>query len=160
MKLSISRSRESIWVWLFWGLGIYLALELGPFIMAAQALNKTAGELAGPYLAFAAPAVIVMPLVWWLKKREEHGASPKRLARAWGLITALFIVAVTVALFYSGVELRLMDASRAFGGFVAAALWGAFIVYFSAYRTALRQISARVAEKAGGPGAKESDSNH
>ena len=80
MKLGISASRENIWVWLFWGLGIYLVLELGPFLIAGRGLNKPAQELAGPYLAFAVPCVILAPLIWWLRKWEEQGASPKRLA--------------------------------------------------------------------------------
>jgi hypothetical protein len=73
MKLSISRSQDSIWVWLFWGLGIYLVLELGPFLLLGVALKKTAAELLSPYLACAMPGVIFMPLVWRLWQREKQG---------------------------------------------------------------------------------------
>lgn len=62
---------------MFWALGMYLALELAVGCVAAQVLNKTADELAGPYVAFAVPCAILAPLVWWLKKWEEQGASPK-----------------------------------------------------------------------------------
>jgi hypothetical protein len=147
MNFSISRSRDSIWVWLFWGIGIYLLLEAGPLLIAGWVLKKTAGELAGPYLAFAVPAAIIMPLIWLLRKWEEKGTLPKRVARAWGLSAAFFCVAVMVALFYSGAELRLMNTRDALAGFVVTALWGGFIVYFTMYHMALRRISARAASK-------------
>jgi hypothetical protein len=147
MKLSISKAGESIWVWLLWGLGIYLALELGPFLIAKQVFNKTAGDLAGPYLAFALPAVVVMPLIWWLRKWEERGASPKRVARGWGTSVALFGVAVVVAVFYSGIELRLMNPRDAIGGFVASVLLSVPIFYFGIYHRALKVISTRATGK-------------
>jgi hypothetical protein len=149
MKLSISRSRENIWAWLFWGLGIYLALELGACRIAAQILNKTAGELAGPYLAFAVPWAILAPLIWWLRKWEEQGASSRRLARGWGLGMALFGVAVAVAVFYSGMVLRLMDPTDVVGGFITAVLLSVPILYFGMYHRALRSISARAVSKRG-----------
>jgi len=154
MRLSISRSRESIWIWLFWGLGIYLALELGPCLIAARVLNKTAGELVGPYLAFAVPWAILAPLIWWLRKWEEQGASPKRLARGWGLSMALFGVVVAVAVFYSGIVLRLIDPTDAVGGFIAAVLLSVPISNFGMYYRALPRISARSAGKLDGPGLK------
>jgi hypothetical protein len=58
MRLSISRSTQNIWVWLFWGVGIYLVLELGPFLIAGHVLNKIAWDMAGPYLAFAMPGLL------------------------------------------------------------------------------------------------------
>lgn len=149
MKLSISRSRESIWAWLFWGLGIYLALELGACRIAAQVLNKTASELAGPYLAFAIPWAILAPLIWWLRKWEEQGASPKRVARGWGLGMALFGVTVVGAVFYSGLVLRLMDPPGVAGGFIATVLLIVPILYFGMYGRALRSLSARAASKQG-----------
>jgi hypothetical protein len=151
MRLSISRSRESIWVWLFWGLGIYLALELGPFLIAGRVLEKTAGEMAGPYLAFAMPWAIMAPLIWWLRKWEEQGASPKRLARGWGLSMALFGVVLGFAVFYSGVKLRLMHMSDAVSSFVTMALFSGLIFYFGMYHRALTRISSRTTGKQGSP---------
>ncbi len=132
-------------MWLFWGLGIYLALELGACRIAAQVLNKTTGELVGPYLAFAVPWAILAPLIWWLRKWEEQGASPKRLAREWGLSMALFGVAMAAAVFYSGVELRLMDTTDAVSGFIAGVLISVPIFYFGMYNMALKRISSRAA---------------
>jgi hypothetical protein len=149
MKLSISRSRESIWVWLFWSLGIYLALELAASRIAAQVLNKTADELAGPYLAFAVPWAILAPLIWWLRKWEEQDASPKRLARGWGLSMALFGVAVAVAVFYSGMVLRLMDPTDVVGGFIATVLLSVPILYFVGSHLMLTRLSARAVSKHG-----------
>jgi hypothetical protein len=150
MKLSISGSRESIWVWLFWALGIYLALEAGPFLIARWVLRKAPGELAGPYLAFAVPAIIIMPLVWWLRKWESKGASPKRVARGWGLSVAIFGVAGIAALSYSGVALRLMDRVDAEVNFVVMVLLSVPILYFGIYHRALRFISSRALGHQGG----------
>src|ERR1035437_5598277 len=110
--------RLSLWGWLLRGLPIYLGMEFGAFLLVGFALRKTVGELAHPYIAFALPAVIFFPLVWWLRAREEEGASPKRLARGWVLSMSLFFLAVIAATFYSGIELRLMDPKDALGGFV------------------------------------------
>jgi hypothetical protein len=140
MRISISRAWESLWVWLFWGLGIYLALELGPFFIAKQVLNKTASELAGPYLACAMPGVIFMPLVWWLRKWRERGMDSKRLARGWGVSTALFGVAVVVAVSYSGVKLSLMDPKGALGGLVVSVLLSVPVLYFTLHSMVLRQF--------------------
>ncbi|MGD0156631.1 MAG: hypothetical protein ABSB50_11060 [Terracidiphilus sp.] len=75
MKLSVAKSRSSMGAWLFWGLGTYLVLEIGPFLVLGLVLKKTAVELAGPNLACVMPAAILVPLVWWLRQREEQGAS-------------------------------------------------------------------------------------
>jgi hypothetical protein len=154
MRLSISRSRESIWIWLFWGLGIYLALELGPCLIVARVLNVAAGELVGPYLAFAVPWAILAPLIWLLRKGEEQGASPKRLAHGWGLGMAIFGVAAAVAVFYSGIALRLVDVTNAISGLFAAVLLSAPIFYFGMYHMAFKRISSRAAGKLGGSGPK------
>jgi membrane protease YdiL (CAAX protease family) len=151
MKLSISRSRESIWVWLVWGTGIYLGLEAGPFLIAAWAFRKTAGELAGPYLAFAVPWMILAPLIWWLRKWEEQGKPPKRLARGWGLSVALFVVAVIVATLYTGVTLHLMNPVDAVVDFVVTLLMSIPISYFTAYNRTLAVISTRAADKLDNP---------
>lgn len=150
MKLAISRSSESLWVWLFWGIGIYLLLELGPFFIAGAALKKTAGELVGPYLAFAAPWAIMAPSIWWLRKWEEQGASAKKLARGWGLSMALFGFMAVAALFYSGVMLGLMDLSNAVGGFIVAVLLCIPIFYFGMYYRALKVVTSRASRNSGG----------
>ena len=137
--------RLSLWAWLLWSLPIYFMMEFGLFLTAAWYLNKTAGELVGPYLAFAVPWIIIAPLVWWLRVLEEQGTSPKRLARGWLLSTTLFLVAVMIATVYSGIELRLMDPKDALGAFVVTVLLSVPSLYFVAYRRALRVISTRAA---------------
>ena len=146
MKFSFSRYPKSIWAWLFWGLCMYLALELGPFFIVRQVLHKTVGQLAGPYLAFAVPMAIFLPLVWWLLKWEkEKRASAKKLARGWGLMMVLFGVTVAGAVFYSGIKLGLVDMSDAVISFVVGVLYSGLIFYFGMYHLMLRRISARVA---------------
>jgi hypothetical protein len=150
MKLSISRSQESIWVWLFWGLGTYLVLELGPFVLLGVALKKTAAELVCLYLACAMPGVIFMPLVWRLRQREKQIPSPKRLAREWGVSAALFGIAVVVAVIYSGVRLGFMDPTDAIGGLVVSVLLSVPSFYFTLYHMALTRISSRATGEGGG----------
>jgi hypothetical protein len=150
MRFSISRSRESIRIWLFWSLGIYLVLESGPFLLATWILRKTARDLAGPYLAFAVPWAILAPLIWWLRRWEDEGASPKRVARGWGLGMALFGFAIGLAVFYSGVELRLMNTVDAVVSLVATTALSAPIFYFGMYHRALTVISSRTSGKLNG----------
>jgi hypothetical protein len=149
MRMSISRSWEKLWVWLFWGLAFWLVMELGPFLIAAQVLNKTAGELAGPYLAFAVPWAIMATLIWWLRKWDERGVSPKRLAHGWSLSVALFGVAMAIAVSYSGVKLGFMYPMDAIGGLAVFALLSVSISYFTMYHRVLRVTSARAAGKRG-----------
>jgi len=143
--------RLSLWAWILWSLPIYLLLEVGAFLIIRECLRKTASELIGPFLAFAVPWAIFAPLVWWLRKWEEQGATPKRLARGWGLSMALFSIAVMVALFYSGMELRLMDQMDAAISFVAMVPLSTPICYFVVYSRALTVISSRTSSKLGGP---------
>jgi hypothetical protein len=149
MRLSISRSRESVWVWLFWGLGIYLTLELGSFLIAALLLRKTATELAGPYLALAVPWMVFAPMIWWLRKWEEQRASPMRLARLWGLAMAFFGGAITAAVVYSGVVLSFITPTDALIISLLIVLFSVPILYFVMYHQALRLISARAAMRQG-----------
>ena len=141
MTSSTSRSSASIWLWMFWALGTYLALELGLFVVVSLALHTTEEKLVGSYLAFAAPAVIFLPLVWWLRKWEERGVPPKRLALEWGLCGAIFFSGIAAALLYSGVELHLLNP-RDVAGLAIIVLVGVFAASFSLYSTVLRRISA------------------
>jgi hypothetical protein len=143
--------RLSVWAWLFWTLPIYLVLEIGPFLIIGWGLKKTVGELVGPYLAFALPAVIFMPLVWWLRMSEEEGASPKRLAREWGVSVAFWGVAVAVAVIYSGVKLGFMDSKDAIGGLAVSVLLSVPTLYFTVYHMTFTRISSRSGVRTAGP---------
>jgi hypothetical protein len=138
--------RLSVWAWLLWSLPLYLVLEIGLFLIIRWGFKKTVGELVVPYLAFAVPAVVMMPLVWWLRMSEEQGASPKRLARGWVLCMAMFFVAVIGAVLYSGIEFRLIDPKDALGWFVVAVPLSVPSLYFM-YRRTLSVISTRTAVK-------------
>jgi len=140
----------SLWAWLLRALPGYLALEVGPFLIIGLGLKKTVGELLGPYLAFAAPAVILMPLVWWLRVWEKQGISPKRLARAWGVSVALWGVSVVVATIYSGVKFGFMDPMDALGGLIVSVLLSVPILYFMSYYMAIATVSSRAAANGGG----------
>jgi hypothetical protein len=145
----ISRSRESLWVWIFWALVIYLALELSVFFIAALVLNKTVTELTGPYLAIAIPWMVFAPIIWWLRKFEER-VSSTRLARLWGLSMALFGGAEIVAIVYSGVALRFMTLNYELIAPILVLLPSLPILYFVMYHQALKHIGAREAMKQSG----------
>jgi hypothetical protein len=147
MRLAISRSRESVWVWLFWGLGIYLLLEFGSFLLAAMLLKKTIGELVIPYIAFAIPWVIFAPIIWWLRKWEEQGASPTRLARLWALGVAVFGTTIYLAAFYSARMLDFMSGTDALIDCVVVVLLTIPVLTFVLYQRAIRVLSARTALK-------------
>ena len=151
MRLSISKSRENIWIWLLWAIFMYLFLELGLFLLVAEILKKSVGELVGPYLAFAIPWMFLAPLIWWLRRWEEQGASHKRLAHGWALAVVLFAILVAFAVCYSGVALYLMKPTDAIINFLFALLLISPVLYFVMYLNALRIISARsVAMQDGG----------
>ena len=141
---SISRSRESLWVWLFWTLGVYLALELGFFFITNLLLKRTYTELVGPYLAIAVPWIVFAPIIGWLRRREEARALPARLARIWGLSMAFFGGAEITAILYSGLVLRFMTLTDDLVASVLFLLPSVPILYFVMYYQALRHISARV----------------
>jgi hypothetical protein len=150
VKLSISRSQESLWVWSFWSVGTYLVVEIGSFLLIFGALRNTAAEPGWLSLAAAAPVVVFLPLVWLLRLREKHGISPKRLASEWGVSTALFAVAVSAATIYAGVKIGWMDRADAIGTLVLSVLLSVPSCFFTAYYMALRSISSRASSAANG----------
>ena len=150
MRLSISRSQDSIWVWLLWGLGTYLLLELGPFFLFGVALKKTATQHLCPYIACAMPGVIFMPFVWRLWQREKQDTPAKQLAREWGVSAALFVLIAVCAVIYSGVRLGLMNPSDAIGGLIVSVLLSVPLLYFTLYHMTLTRISSKAAGERGG----------
>jgi ABC-type multidrug transport system permease subunit len=62
---------------------------------------------------------------------------------------ALFGVAVAVAVFYSGMVLRLMDPTDVVGGFIATVLLSVPILYFVGSHLMLTRLSARAVSKHG-----------
>ncbi len=147
MRLSYSRSRESIWVWLFWGLSIYLALEVVSFSIIGLALDKSPRDLVGPFVAFALPWTFMAPQIWWLRKWEEAGLPPARLALRWGFSMALFGEGCIAATYYSGVRFRLMEPKDAVVNLVVAVLFSSPIFFFGMWRSALRTLTEREARK-------------
>jgi hypothetical protein len=143
----ISRLLSNFWVRMFLALCLYLALELTLFAIFKQVRRATVGELAGPYLAFAVPGVIMLLAAWWLRRWEEQSPSPKRVALGWCLAALLFFSAVATAFFYSGLKLHLLNASDA-QIFMVVGPAGVLFASFSLYRMALSSISARAVRDA------------
>jgi hypothetical protein len=130
---------------MLWAVIIYLALELVPALIAKEVLNKTVQELLGPYLAFAIPGVIFLPLTWWLRNWEKSVASPRWLALGWCLSMTLFISVFTAAVFYSGGELHLINSRDDVMYFVVAGVVGALAASFGMYNNVLARITERAA---------------
>ena|SRR5882724_12414934 len=145
MRSSNSKSRANMRIKMFWAICFYLALELGLFVIVKQILHAPEGELVGPYLAFAVPGVILLPAAWRLRKWEERGASPRRLALWWGMLIVSFASAVLVAFVYSGIELHLIDPSDIVGGSVVAGVLLIPTAFFTMYHRVLSRTSARAA---------------
>ena len=141
---------EHLWVKMFWAIVLYLGLILVPVLFVMLVLHKTAGEMVGPYVAFALPGPIFLLVSMWLRVWEDRGASPRRLALAWSICILLFMFVGLGATFYSGVELHLINLQDAVGGFVVACVAGALIVPFMMYRWVLKVTAAR-ADKRKGP---------
>jgi hypothetical protein len=135
----------NVWTQMFWAIVLLLVLELIPAIVVKEVLHVTMGQLVGPYLAFAVPAVLFLLLAWWLRRQEERGATARRLALAWGLSAGLFVLTIGVALFYSASALRLIDPREFLGPLIFAVSAGTLVTSFTMYRKVLPTISARAA---------------
>lgn len=129
---------------------LYLVLELGLFLVVKAVIRVTTGDLVGPYLAFAVPAVICLLLAWRLKRWEEHGPSSRLLALGWSLGTVFLFSTVIIAFFYSGLRLHFLNLGDA-KGFIAVAVVGVPIAFFIWYRVVLSHISARAARNVDDP---------
>jgi len=141
---------KNLWAKMFWAIVLYFGLVLVPVLFAMLVLHKTAGEMAGPYVAFALPGPIFLLLAMWLRVWEDRGASPRWLALSWSVCMLLFMLVVLCAIFYSGVELDLINLHDVAGSSVVACVAGALIVPFMMYRWVLKVTAAR-AEKRKGP---------
>lgn len=133
-----------------WAIVLNFALVLVPTYFVMLVLHKTAGEMAGPYLAYAVPGPIFQLVALWLRTWENRGASPKRLALAWVLCTTLFMFTIIGATAYSGAELNLIDPEDRVP-VVVLSVMGAFIVPFTTYRRVLKVTAERAATRIDSP---------
>ena len=150
MRLPSSRWRRSFCGWLVEGLSLYLVLGIGLFLVLQFALKKTAAELACPFLACATPEPILLAVVWWLRRREEQGVSPKRLAREWGVSVTAWGAALVVAIAYAGARLGFLDPTDAVGGLIVTELVGIPTMYFTTYYAVIAGMSSKAAGKGDG----------
>ena len=122
-----------------------LVLTLIPFFLVKLVFHTTARALAGPYMAFLVPQWICLTLSMWLRKLEERGVSPKRLAIGWCVMIAFFYWAVIAACFYAGVTLRIVRPGDPEWVFVFGmmAIVGTASSYFIGYKRTLQVILAR-----------------
>jgi hypothetical protein len=127
---------------MFWAFGLILALTVVPFLIAKLVLRKTAWELAGPYLTFAVPQLIFVPVALGLRTWEKRRPSPKLLALCWSLSMAFLVAAIDGAFFFSGIALHLIDLKDAVDVFVFVLAASVLSVSFIAYRQVLPVIAA------------------
>jgi hypothetical protein len=150
MKLSISRPRESLWVWMFWFLGLWLLFEASTFFAVGWVLMLGLQQLAAPYAAFAAPAVVFGPLVYRVNRRTAD--PPKRRARGMAVACVVLVLLEAGAMCYSSVKLGLVSGGESLATAIVLWLFGGPIVYFAAYRTSLARLSPRDAGGSAGGG--------
>lgn len=143
MNLSLSKARESCFVWMFWYLGGWLVLEAGPFFFGASILHIPAHRLVAPYIALAVPPAAVGPFFYRINRRCAD--PPKRRARSMAIAATMFSVLFIAALCYSAVDLGLASANLAIATGIVMLLFCVTLGYFVAYRTALAKatLSAR-----------------
>lgn len=140
MQLSLSRARESCFVWMIWFLGTWLVLEAGPLCLGIWLFHIPVNRLVGPYIALAIAPAAVGPFIYRINRRA---APPKRRARDMGIASAVFIELAVTALFYSGVTLGLVSAELAITSAITVWLLGGPFMYFVGYRTALAKAADR-----------------
>lgn len=139
MNFSLSRSRESCFVWMFWFLGAWLVLETGAFLLCSWVFQISVHRLVGPYIALALAPAVVGPFFYRINRRRAE--PPKRRARNMGIASTAFIEIALTALSYSVVTLGAVSANFAITVTIVVWLFSGPIVYFGAYRTALAKIA-------------------
>ena len=139
MKLSLSRSRESCFVWMFWFLGAWLVLEAGALFWGIWFFRIPLHRLVGPYIALAVAPAVVGPFFYRINRRRAD--PPKRRARNMGIASTAFIELGVTALSYSAVTLGLVSANFAITVTIVVWLFSGPLGYFVAYRTALAKIA-------------------
>jgi hypothetical protein len=135
VKLSLSRSRESCFVWMFWFLSTWLVLEAGPLFLGIWLFHIPVHRLVGPYIALAVAPAVVGPFFYRINRRRAD--PPKRRARNMSIASTVFIELGVTALSYSAVTLGLVSANFAITVTIVAWLLSGPLGYFVAYRTAL-----------------------
>jgi len=150
MRSTIARLRANIWVKMFWAIVLFLAYVFVAALLVMLVLHKSAGEMVGPYLAYAVPGPIFLLVVLWLRAWEDRGASPKLLALVWCLCTTLFMFTIVGATTYSGVVLHLIDSEDRVAFFIVSGVMGAFIVPLTMYRRVLKVATERAAKRIDG----------
>jgi hypothetical protein len=138
MKLSLSKSRESCFVWMFWFLGAWLVLEAGALLLGIWLFRIPVNRLVGPYIALAVAPAVVGPFFYRINRRRAD--PPKRRARNMGIASTAFIELGVTALSYSAVTLGLVSANFAITVTIVVWLFSGPLGYFVAYRTALAKI--------------------
>ncbi len=137
---------ENLWRKMAWAGVLYFVLVLIPAFFAMLVLQKSADEMAGPYLAFAAPGPFFLLMAMWLRVWEDRGASPRRLALLWALMVMLFVLVTDGAIVYSGTALTLIDPQDVLA-FIVAGVFGAFVAALTVYRRTLAITAARAGKR-------------
>jgi hypothetical protein len=139
VKLSLSRSRESCFVWMFWFLSTWLVLEAGPLFLGIWLFHIPVHRLVGPYIALAVAPAVVGPFFYRINRRRAD--PPKRRARNMSIASTVFIELGVTALSYSGVKLGLVSVELAVTSAIVVWFFGAPLMYFVGYRAALAKAA-------------------
>lgn len=142
MQTTISKPKVDSWKVLFRDIILYLLAERGTFVVIKHLCHLTEEKLIGPYTAIAVPGVIFLVLVRWLWMWEARRPSPRRLALGWGVSISMFFCALSVAFFYTTVELGFFNADDAVWIMGMAGVSSTLLGFFIPYNMTLERLSA------------------
>jgi hypothetical protein len=126
--------------------GIYLAIELVPFIAVHLVYHKPVAVLVIPYLLFGLPAWLMTAVsgIWLL---DARGASPRLLGFCWFWMIMAFISAAMIGMGLGGIATHSVPRSDVVGVFVLMLTGSAPVMFFVGYLKIMTTAIARRAAK-------------
>jgi hypothetical protein len=124
--------------------GIYLAIELVPFIAVHFVYHKPVAVLVVPYLLFGLPAWLMTAIfgIWLL---DARGAPPRLLGLCWFWMMMAVISAAVIGMGLGGIATHSISRSDVVGVFVLMLTSSAPMMFFVGY---LKVMTATIARRA------------
>jgi hypothetical protein len=124
--------------------GIYLGIELVPFIAVHFVYHKPVAVLVVPFLLFGLPAWLMIAIsgIWLL---DARGASPRLLGLCWFWMMMAFISAAMIGMGLGGIATHSMSRSDVVGVFILMLTSNAPVMFFWGY---LKIMTATIARRA------------
>jgi hypothetical protein len=126
---------------------VCFVVNLVPALLAAIVLKKSAGQIAEPYFALVAIQIVATMLAWRLRKWEERGGEPARVAFGWALMVAFLSCGAIATFVYSAAEFRLLDVRANWDVILFAGIATIFVSGVSMYYQSLPRLVARASKR-------------